>query len=393
MNVILQQCFNTVCEKFSNRKWVVIMQTYPLESLSLAEAKELQFRLVDITTQYFDGGDIMSLGDLGVVAGQNKPTTTMKVEQILADFFHAEAAVLVLGAGTAAIRWGLYSMIKPGQSLLVHDAPIYPTTAVTIESMGLKPLAVDMNDPIALETMLHEHSLHAALIQHTRQQPSDRYDLAAVLSQIRQVRPNLPVIVDDNYAVLKVRRSGVECGADLSAFSLFKLLGPEGVGCVAGRKELVAKIIQSNYSGGGQIQGHDALEALRGLIYAPVALAIQAEVNEELVKRLGAGEVAGITRAFLANAQSQVLLVELEQPMAREVMAAAVKLGAAPHPVGAESKYEFVPMFSRVSGTFLAADPSLTQRMIRINPMRAGADTVIRILRQAMAQVVGQGRD
>ena len=55
-----------------------------------------------------------------------------------------------------------------------------------------------------------------------------------------------------------------------------------------------------------------------------------------------------------------------------------------PISVGAESKYEFVPMVYRVSGTFRAADPTLEERMIRINPMRSGANTIIRIVREAI---------
>jgi len=367
------------------------MQTYPLESMTLTEAKQLQFRLVDITTRYFRGQDILSQGDLGVVAEQNKPTTTLKVEQIIADFFDSEAAVLVQGAGTAALRWGLYSVLQPGHSLLIHEAPIYPTTRVTIESMGLSLITADMNDLHKLEAVLDIQKPEAALVQYTRQKMEDHYNLADVVLSIRRKYPELPIITDDNYAALKVRRIGVQCGADLSAFSLFKLLGPEGIGCVVGRRDLINKIVKANYSGGGQVQGHVALAALRGMIYAPVALAIQAEVNEELVKRLGAGEVPGIRKAFLANAQSKVLLVELEEPVAKAVIAAAEELGAAPHPVGAESIYEFVPMFYRVSGTFLAADPTLGDRMIRINPLRAGADTVIRILGAALSQVGGQG--
>lgn len=364
------------------------METFPLESLTLAEAKELQFRLVDMTTTYFSGKELLSMGDLGVVAGQNRPLATVKVEQVLADFFDAEAAALVQGAGTAAIRWGLYSMIKAGGTLLVHKAPLYPTTAVITESMGLNLIYADFNDPVEVTKNLSK--VDAVLIQHTRQKMDDRYYLGEVVETIKLNRPCLPILVDDNYAALKVRRIGAQCGADLSAFSLFKLLGPEGIGCIVGSKELVAKVIRANYSGGGQVQGHQALEALRGMVYAPVALAIQAEVNEDLVRRLNQGEVEGVQKAFLANAQSKVLLVELEQPLARAAIEAAERLGAAPWPIGAESRYEFVPMFYRVSGTFLAADPALGERMIRINPLRSGADTVIRILRQALAAARGE---
>ena len=51
------------------------------------------------------------------------------------------------------------------------------------------------------------------------------------------------------------------------------------------------------------------MEALRGLVYAPVSLAIQSQVNEELVERLKAGEIPEIKDAFLVNAQSKVLIV------------------------------------------------------------------------------------
>ena len=68
-------------------------------------------------------------------------------------------------------------------------------------------------------------------------------------------------------------------------------------------------------------------------------------------------------------------------------MGEAEKLGAAPNPVGAESKYEMVPTFYRVSGTFRKADPTLEQRMIRINPMRAGADTILDIIKTSVKRV------
>lgn len=362
------------------------MKTYPLESLSLEEAKRLQFKLVDIITRHFRGKDILSLGDLGVVLGLNKPSITLKAEEALAEFFCQESAVLVRGAGTGAIRSGLYSMIKPGQTLLVHDAPLYPTTAVTAESMGLKLLRVDFNDSEKLIYTVNNHDIDTALVQYARQKIDDKYDIWEVISIIK--KKDIPVITDDNYAVMKVRKIGVQHGADLSAFSLFKLLGPEGIGCVVGKKEYIQRIIKSNYSGGCQVQGHESLEALRGLVYAPVALAIQAEVGEEILARLNTGEVEGVKNAFLANAQSKVILVEFEKEIAPRVLELAEKLGAAPNPVGAESKYEFVPLFYRVSGTFREADSTLEKRMVRINPMRCGADTVIRILKEAVSQVI-----
>lgn len=363
------------------------MQTYPLEGMTLREAANAQFRVVDCITKVFQGHEILSRGDLGVVPDLNKPTVTKKTEQVIADLFGAESCVLVRGAGSGAIRSGLSAMMPPGSKILVHDAPVYNTSAISMEMMGLTLQRADFNSRTDIERALGQNpDLKGALIQYTRQKPDDRYDMESVIRTIKEYA-DIPILTDDNYAVMKMSRTGVQCGADISCFSAFKLLGPEGVGIVIGKRKYTEKIIKWNYSGGMQVQGHEALDVLRGLTYAPVALALEAEVGEECVKRLRSGEIQGVKDAFLANAQSKVVLVEFEQDIAEEVLKEAEKLGAAPNPVGAESKYEIVPMFYRLSGTFRKMDPDLEKRMIRINPMRGGADTVLRILRQAMESV------
>ena len=364
------------------------MKTYPLYSISLEEAKKLQFKIIDTITKHFDGREVLSLGDLGVVKGLNKPTYTKKVESVFAEVFDAEAAILVRGAGTGAIRWGLISFMKSGDTILVHDAPIYPTSKVTIETMGLNIVTANFNDIEDVKEVIEKHpEIKGALVQNTRQKIDDSYDFEEVITTIKEANENIRIVTDDNYAALKVKKIGNQCGADLGSFSCFKILGPEGVGVLIGKKDLIDKVYSLNYSGGSQVQGHEAMEALRGLVYAPVALAIQSEVNEELVTRLKSGEIPEIKDAFLANAQSKVLLVEFNENIAEEILDLTTKYGAASHPVGSESKYEFVPMMYRVSGTFRAADPTLEKRMIRINPMRSGADTIIRILRSAIEEV------
>jgi selenocysteine lyase/cysteine desulfurase len=278
--------------------------------------------------------------------------------------------------------------MRPGEKLLVHRAPIYPTTRVTIEAMGLEQVPVDLNDLSTLDG-LDWAGVRVALVQHARQRFDDRYRLAAVLAALRKSSPGLVIIVDDNYAAMRVPRIGIQLGADISTFSLFKLLGPEGLGCVLGGHDLVREIRLQNYSGGSQVQGAEALEALRALTYAPVALAIQAEVVEEVAARLNAGRVSGVARAYVASAQSRVVLVELERAQAREVLEAAVKCGAAGHPVGAESRYEVLPLFYRVSGTMRQENPELSSRMIRINPMRAGAEAILQILEDSLSACQG----
>lgn len=360
------------------------METFPLHSIGLEEAKQKQFRLIDEITKVFEGHEMLSRGDLGLAKGINQPLATSKVEKVIASFFHAERAILVRGSGTSAIRYALFSGLKSGDTLLVHDAPIYPTTETSIEMLGLKVVRADYNNLDALKEVIQAHKeIKGVLVQYTRQKIEDKYDIEKVIQTIK-ANTNAFIIGDDNYAVMKVSKISVEHGANLSCFSCFKLLGPEGIGCVVGDAKYIDKIKKFHYSGGMQVQGHEAMDVIKGLIYAPVLLAVQAGVNEELVVRLNKGEVRGVKRAFLANAQSKVLIVELEKENSQEVILAAEKLGAAPYPVGAESQYEHVPMFYRVSGTFLEADPTLLNKMIRINPLRSGPDTIIRILQESI---------
>lgn len=360
------------------------MNTYPLNSLSIVEAQEKQFKLVDIITKNMSGSEFLELGDLGVRKGINRPLRTEKIEKIIAQFFNAEDCILTRGAGTQAIRWGILAAVKAGDKILVHNAPIYPTTEINIKSMNLEIIKYDFNDLNKISEILKDDEPKFCLLQHTRQKPDDKYDLSEVIKKIREIRKDMTILTDDNYAVMKVDKIGCELGADLSAFSSFKLLGPVGIGCLIGKKSIIDKAREMNYSGGGQVQGYEAMEVLRGLVYAPVSLAIQAQENEKLVKKLGnKEEYPYIKKVFLANAQSKVLLVEFEENIAEEIIEIAETLGALPNPVGAESKYEIPPLFYKVSGTFLKNDPSLKYRMIRINPNRSGAETVTKILKKA----------
>ncbi|MDR2975821.1 MAG: aminotransferase [Streptococcaceae bacterium] len=359
--------------------------TYPLENISLQDAVNRQFAFVDCMTHHFRGEETLSLGDLGVFPGINQPRTTRKVEKVLAEFFHVEEAMLVQGAGTGAIRLALHSALKVSQTLLVHDAPIYPSTESSILSLGIKTVRADFNKLKGTEKLPHEFD--AVLIQYTRQKPDDSYDMEKTVQYFKQNYPSVKIISDDNYAVMKVKKIGAELGASLSCFSTFKLLGPEGVGCIVGDGKLIDLLRRENYSGGSQIQGHQAMAVLRGLTYAPVALANEAAVVEEVKMRLeNIKEIPGVARAYIANAQSKVLLIEFKHPIAEKVLHYAGEFGAAPYPVGAESRYELVPMFYKVSGTFKAFDQNLLNTTIRINPNRAGAETIMNILKHALVK-------
>lgn len=366
------------------------MRTYPVASRSLEEAIELQFKVVDAASRNFTGHELLSQGDLGVRRDVGRPMQTVRVERVFAEAFDAEDAVLVRGAGTGSLRWAMLAAFGPMSTVLVHDAPIYPTTGYSLDAMGCRTIAVNYNDQVSLSEgcATHAQEISGALVQHSRQRPDDSYDLEGTIACIREALPGMPIVSDDNYMAARARALGCQLGASLSAFSCFKLLGPEGIGVVIGEAGLVARIRELQYSGGSKVQGHEAMAALRGLVYAPVALALADRTRHEVVERLRSGEIAHVADASLANAESGDILVEFDDDIAERVLELAPQLGAAPHPIGCESKYELCPLFYRVSSTFLRERPEWGRRVIRITVMRAGADTVMRILGDTVAAAV-----
>lgn len=362
--------------------------THPLPQLTLEQAKEYQFRLVDLMHRHFDGREALEAGDWGAPPELGRPRATATVEAVLAKFFHAEDAALVAGAGTGAIRSALMAALAPGATVLIHAVPMYATTAVTFRAMGLDRWEVDLNVPEARRAAMARGPAMVYL-QHSRQMLEDAFDTGEIIAEARELCPAALILVDDNYTAMQVPRIGVELGADLSAFSLFKLFGEPGVGCVVGRADLVQRIRDDAYSGGSKIQGPVAMSSLKSVVYAPVALAVQSEVVDVVIRRLNEGEVHGIRRAQPGNHQERSVLVEFDEPIAAAVLAVAWKFGAAPYPVGSQSRHETNVLIYRLSRAMCEAEPQLAEKMVRISPFRAGPDTIIRVLAAAVAEARG----
>uniref|UniRef100_UPI0025F05085 aminotransferase class V-fold PLP-dependent enzyme n=1 Tax=uncultured Aeromicrobium sp. TaxID=337820 RepID=UPI0025F05085 len=318
--------------------------------------------------------------------GLGQPDTTRRAELALAQAFGAEAACLVQGAGTGAIRAALSAgpWARGERRLLAHAAPDYSTTRTTLHDGAVEIVRIDFDDDAAVDRALAEDPARWVYVQHTRQRLTDRHQPGTVIARARAAGRH--VIVDDNYAVYRTPRIGIEYGASVSAFSLFKLHGPEGVGVVLGDAEIVERARAANYSGGGQVQGGQALAALQAMVMVPLNWAAQARASVELAELLAAGEVPGIVDARLANAQDLCVIALLDRPIAGDVPRWAARCGAAPYPVGSNSRYEITPLVYRLSSSTLDAQPTLRDWAVRINPMRAGARLTARILRDALAR-------
>lgn len=365
-------------------------RTYPLKMISFEQEIANQYRLVDIMHKNFDGYEALKEGDYGCHLLYGRPERTVRVEKVLAEYFESEDCALVRGGGTGAIRALCFALIEKGDRILVHNAPMYTTTKITLEAMDVKIEKTDFNDFRNIEKALKK-GIDVLYIQRVRQALHDRYDAISIIEKARAIDPKLKIITDENYAVNKVRKLGSAAGADASAFSAFKLLGMPGIGIITGTKKVIDKVHRQNYSGGGQVQGPEAMEVLRSLVNNPVLLAVQNRSVDEIVKRLNGNEVPHVAKAIKANLEERIVLVKLDLPIAKEVIEKAIELGALPHPVGSESRYEVQSLFYRVARVMLDEDPIYENFVIRINPMRSGPDTIIRILKVAIVTVLQEG--
>jgi hypothetical protein len=365
------------------------------DQLSLEDAIRTQYRLVDVAQRTL-GSDVVFSEDYGQArelatvgfGGGGRPQATARVEEVLAAFFEAEDAVLVQGAGTAAIRAMLNAALEPGSRVLVHDAHPYKTTLPAMRHMGLDVVYADLGDHAAVERSLREHPPDAVYLQHVPQQLGDCHELEATIALVRAVAAPAAILVDDNYAALRRPRIGVQLGADASALSLFKLFAPAPVGLVLASAETTGRIRADLSSAGCQVQGPDAMAALRGLVHAPVALAVQdasvraatAAINAEVER----GALPHVARAFAAQPGIRCVVVVFDRPVAEAFLRSAWRNGSPSRSVGEEAAYEFLPLFTYLAGTFLKATPGLERWAVRINPLRGGPETVLRILQAAV---------
>jgi hypothetical protein len=366
------------------------------DQLSLDDAIRTQYRLVDVAQRTL-GSDVVFSADYGQArelatvgfGGGGRPQATARVEEVLAAFFEADDAVLVQGAGTAAIRALLNAALEPGSRVLLHDAHPYKTTLPAMRHMGLDLAYADLGDPAAVERSLRERPPAAVYLQHVPQQLGDRHELEATIGLVRAAAERVVFLVDDNYAALRRSRIGVQLGADASALSLFKLFAPDPVGLVLASAGTTRRIRADLSSAGCQVQGPEAMAALRGLVHAPVALAVQDAAVREATAAINAeverGTLPYVARAFAAQPGIRCVVVVFDRPVAEAFLQSAWRNGSPSRSVGEEAAYEFLPLFTYLTGTFLKAAPGLERWAVRINPLRGGPDTVLRILQASVA--------
>lgn len=187
------------------------------------------------------------------------------LDNVYAQVFKAEQALVRLGLvnGTHALSCALFSMLKPGDTLLSVTGLPYDTlrNAIGIEGdchgslkfYGINYKQVDLlsdGSPNfdAVKEAAGDKSVTAVLIQRSRgyeQRPALSVEqIGKLCSCIKGVNPEINIMVDNCYGEFTEEREPLEVGADIMAGSLIKNPGggiaPTG-GYIAGKAELVER--------------------------------------------------------------------------------------------------------------------------------------------------------
>ena len=187
------------------------------------------------------------------------------LDQIYAELLGTESALVRIGLvnGTHALTTALFALAKPGETILSLTGLPYDTLqeAIGIRGNGFGSLKfygieyqqveLDINggpDYQEITKACKNPNVTAVLIQRSRGYASRKAltvdEIGQMIRTVREVRPDIHVMVDNCYGEFTDIREPGHVGADLMAGSLIKNpgggLAPTG-GYVAGREELVAR--------------------------------------------------------------------------------------------------------------------------------------------------------
>ena len=187
------------------------------------------------------------------------------LDKIYAELLGTESALVRIGFvnGTHALTTALFALAKPGETILSLTGLPYDTLqeAIGIRGNGFGSLKfygieyqqveLDINggpDYQGITEACKNPNVTAVLIQRSRGYASRKAltvdEIGQMIRTVREVRPDIHVMVDNCYGEFTDIREPGHVGADLMAGSLIKNPGggvaPTG-GYVAGREELVAR--------------------------------------------------------------------------------------------------------------------------------------------------------
>lgn len=196
------------------------------------------------------------------------PTLAL-LESRMADLEHGEAAV-AFGSGMGAIAATLWTLLRPGDEILVNRT-LYGCTFALLHhglgEFGVKVRHVDMTEPGQLQAAISPDT-RVIYFESPANPNMQLVDIAAVAAIAHQYR-DLTLVVDNTYCTPYLQRP-LELGADLVLHSATKYLSGHGditAGIVVTRQELAQKIRLQGLKDltGAVLSPQDAFLLMRGL--------------------------------------------------------------------------------------------------------------------------------
>ncbi|HZZ64965.1 MAG TPA: methionine gamma-lyase family protein [Candidatus Baltobacteraceae bacterium] len=196
-----------------------------------------------------------------------------RYESLLSRIFGAQRTLarLSLVSGTHAIVCALAACVPPGKTLISISGAPYDTlrnallvARHNLVAQGLVyreiPLVIGEEatfDEAAIERELADRQVAAVFVQRSRgYAPRPSLSIARcepVFARIKQLRPDVIIVVDNCYGELVESREPTHAGADLIAGSLIKNVGgtlAPGGGYIAGRADVLERVAARLYAPG-----------------------------------------------------------------------------------------------------------------------------------------------
>ena len=198
----------------------------------------------------------------------SNPTLAL-LESRMADLENGEAGV-AFGSGMGAIAATLWTLLRPGDEILVNRT-LYGCTFALLHhglgEFGVKVRHVDMARPDELQTAIGP-ATRVIYFESPANPNMQLVDIAAVARIARQ-HSNITLVVDNTYCTPYLQRP-LDLGADLVLHSATKYLSGHGditAGIVVTRQELAQKIRLQGLKDltGAVMSPQDAFLLMRGL--------------------------------------------------------------------------------------------------------------------------------
>lgn len=185
-----------------------------------------------------------------------------KIEDIYADYFKTDDALVrpQFGSGTHAITVGLFSMLRPGDTLYYLTGTPYDTIQEVIGLAGNKPGNMKewgtnfkttelKNGEVDYENAkkdLQDKSIKVVAIQrslgYATRKTFTMDKIKKMLKFIKEVRPDVNIFIDNCYGEFSECEEPTFYGADMMAGSLYKNAGAglvKGGAFLVGRQDLI----------------------------------------------------------------------------------------------------------------------------------------------------------